>query len=143
MAFTKGVLRPEDIPMFEETLNEKQGAMWSHLRACWINETKGRPLDPEEKGNKNRDLLAAAFESIKGTITADRLLELVDNAINKGDAQTLRVLAQLAGQDLTERKVTEDGPGAELIIIRPHPDELTEQGEARVSTDVKKVAGKR
>ena len=68
----------------------------------------------------------------QGKITAEKIERLIDNAVAKGDVQALRVLAQMAGMDLTDRPTQAVGEGAKVIIIRPHPMLLTPEEEANV-----------
>jgi hypothetical protein len=122
---------------FIEALNPEARAMWPDVRRAWKAEVRraGAP-----KGTSTRDSLYNAFQRVKGKITAAKLEELVDNAVKKGDAQTLRVLAMLAGEDLTEKPNEAAGPGAQLIILRPHPDSLTPLQEGDIQTQLASIA---
>lgn len=103
------------------TLTEQQARMWAVLE-----KNAGERIDRLQRmiaGGNGRDELFNAFEAIKGQITPELLRQLIDNAVKKGDAQVLRVLAILAGCDLSERPTEQLGEGAKLIIIKPHSEE--------------------
>jgi hypothetical protein len=84
----------------------------------------------------SRDALHEVMQQAQDGITAEKVGSLIDNAVKKGDAQTLRVMAQMAGMDLSDRPVQAAGPGAKVIIIRPHPALLTEAEEADVQRQI-------
>jgi len=117
-------LTKAQIDAFYTTLTAKQRRLWEPIWEAMKQEVQEARVEAKATGEKKstRDALYEAFQSVKGTITAEKLTELIENAVKKGDAQTLRVLAQLAGEDLTERVQQQAGPGAEVIIFRPYQD---------------------
>lgn len=120
---------------FMTTLSGRQR---THFEGIWrpvsrfVREVKraraaGDEPEPEPPANA-RESLKSAFARAKQHITADKLTQLIDNAVEKGDAQALRVLAMLAGEDLTAQPQAGTGEGAKVIVFRPYGTPLLEQG---------------
>ena len=110
-------LETGQLAAFIKTLSPDQRAMWTPIRRAWrreVNQAKA------VRGGGPREDLASAFAHVKAKITPAKLEQLVMNAIAKGDAQMFRVLAMLAGEDLSERPQAAPGPGAEVIILREY-----------------------
>jgi hypothetical protein len=128
------------LPNFVKGLSVNQRKLFSVIRKAHSQyETALKKQIIETKRTREdstKEALYNVFQQVKGTITAEKLTKLIDNAVERGDAQALRVLAMLAGEDLNERKLNEAGPGADVIIIRPHPKELTEAEEANVQKQI-------
>ena len=108
---------------FTASLTAEQQLDW-HV----IHQAVGRELAVSRMpaGADHRDGLYHVFQQVQGKITAEKLEALIDNAVDKGDAQTLRVLALMAGVDLTERPHEASGEGARVIFVKPHPRETSE-----------------
>jgi hypothetical protein len=115
---------------FEASLTPEQKRLWTPIRRAWKADTR-RAADAGTT-RSNRDLLYDSMTQAQGKITAEKIERLIDNAVAKGDVQALRVLAQMAGMDLTDRPQQAVGEGAKVIIIRPHPMLLTPEEEANV-----------
>lgn len=114
---------------FVRALSPKQRALWTPIRQAWEGElARAR----RESSKSHRDTLYESMNAAQGKITAEKIETLIDNAVAKGDAQVLRVMAQMAGIDLTDRPQQATGEGAKVIIIRPHPKLLTPEEEAEV-----------
>lgn len=128
---------PGLLSSFIAILNPEARAMWPAVRRAWKAEVRrtGAP-----RADNKREMLYNAFQKMKGTITAAKLEDLIDNAVKKGDAQTLRVLAMLAGEDLSEKPPEASGPGAQIIILRPHPKGLTPAEEDSILGQIEQIA---
>jgi len=113
---------------FVATLTPEQKRLWTPIYRAWKADT-ARAARPAPS---NRDLLYDSMNQAQGKITAEKIERLIDNAVAKGDVQALRVMAQMAGMDLTDRPKQIVGEGAKVIIIRPHPMLLTPEEEADV-----------
>ena len=129
-----GLLRGH-LARFTASLTAEQKKLWTVIRRAWKAETPR--AEPAGKApNSNRDLLYDSMNTAQGRITAEKIEQLIDNAVAKGDVQALRVMAQMAGIDLTERPRQAVGEGARVIVIRPHPMLLTPEEEASVQAQI-------
>lgn len=122
------------VGIFVATLTPEQKRMWRPMRrlmkqAKQAAAGRARSSSPQEQ-------LHDAIDEVQGTVTAEKIERLIDNAVDRGDVQALRVLAQMAGIDLTDRPKQAVGEGAKVIVIRPHPMLLTEKEEASVQAQV-------
>ena len=114
---------------FEASLTPEQKRLWTPIRRAWKADARRATTGG---ARSNRDLLYDSMTQAQGKITAEKIERLIDNAVAKGDVQALRVLAQMAGIDLTDRPQQTVGEGAKVIVIRPHPMLLTPEEEASV-----------
>jgi hypothetical protein len=119
---------------FTASLTPEQKKLWAPIQRAWRAD-KRRAEDARPTGS-NRDLLYASMNQAQGKITAEKIERLIDNAVAKGDVQALRVMAQMAGMDLTDRPKQAVGEGAKVIVIRPHPMLLTPEEEAGVQEQI-------
>jgi len=135
---------------FVESLTPAQKKMWRPIRRVWKKDKqaaeecsgrRGKARSASMSSDANRDLLYEAVSQAQGKITPEKIERLIDNAVDKGDVQALRVMAQMAGMDLTDRPKQAVGDGAKLIIIRPHPMLLTPEEEASVQTQIVAAEG--
>jgi hypothetical protein len=90
------------------------------------------PMDARE------GLHSAIQKAMKG-LSADKIQQAFDKAIDKGDPQMMRIWALMAGIDLSERPAQQSGEGAQIIIIRPHPKELTPIQEQSVLAQISAI----
>ncbi|MCW3097949.1 MAG: hypothetical protein JWL77_3567 [Chthonomonadaceae bacterium] len=118
---------------FTASLTPEQKKLWAPIQRAWRADKRGVEARP---AGSNRDLLYASMNQAQGKITAEKIERLIDNAVAKGDVQALRVMAQMAGMDLTDRPKQAVGEGAKVIIIRPHPMLLTLEEEAGVQEQI-------
>jgi len=119
---------------FLATLTPEQKRLWTPLhRALKADPARVATARP---AHSNRDLLYDSMNQAQGKITAEKIERLIDNAVAKGDVQALRVMAQMAGMDLTDRPKQIVGEGAKVIILRPHPMLLTPEEEADVQEQI-------
>lgn len=118
---------------FTATLTPEQKKLWAPIRRAWRADTRRAATRPAAS---NRDLLYDSMNQAQGKITAEKIERLIDNAVAKGDVQALRVMAQMAGMDLTDRPKQAVGEGAKVIVIRPHPMLLTPAEEASVQAQI-------
>jgi hypothetical protein len=118
---------------FVHSLNPEQRLMWTPIRRAWRTQEKRAK---EASGKSNRDVVWDAINRAQGSITPAKIERLIDNAVSKGDAQALRVIAQMAGIDLSDRPAQAAGEGAKVIIIRPHPLLLIESEEADIQRQI-------
>jgi len=119
---------------FLATLTPEQKRLWAPLqRALKSDPARAATARPTPS---NRDLLYDTIDQAQGKITAEKIERLIDNAVAKGDVQALRVMAQMAGMDLTDRPKQIVGEGAKVIIVRPHPMLLTPEEEADVQEQI-------
>ena len=118
---------------FVSTLTPEQKRLWTPIYRAWKADTVRAAARP---ASSNRDLLYDSMNQAQGKITAEKIELLIDNAVAKGDVQALRVMAQMAGMDLTDRPKQMVGEGAKVIIIRPHPMLLTPEEEADVRAQI-------
>ncbi len=114
---------------FTASLTLEQKKLWTPIRRVWKADARRAVARP---ASSNRDLLYDSMNQAQGRITAEKIEQLIDNAVAKGDVQALRVMAQMAGMDLTDRPKQIVGEGAKVIIIRPHPMLLTPVEESSV-----------
>ncbi len=118
---------------FAASLTPEQQKLWTPIHRVWkaaIRRAGARPA------TSNRDLLYDSMNQAQGKITAEKIERLIDNAVAKGDVQALRVMAQMAGMDLTDRPKQTVGEGAKVILIRPHPMLLSAVEEAEVQAQI-------
>ncbi|HLK55683.1 MAG TPA: hypothetical protein VKU00_03915 [Chthonomonadaceae bacterium] len=73
-----------------------------------------------------------ALQRALGRLDAGQIEKAFEAAVSRGDAQMMRLWMQAAGMDLTERPQVPAGPGAEIIVIRPHPMTLSAEEEQTV-----------
>lgn len=92
----------------------------------------GEEEEGDDEDGDIRESLHAAFSKGAKAITAGDFKRSFKTIVEKGDPQGLRLLALFAGIDLTDTPKTQPGEGAQLLIIRPHPNELTIEQEADV-----------
>lgn len=118
---------------FTASLTPEQKKLWTPIHQAWKADTRRAAARPV---SSNRDLLYDSMNQAQGKITAEKIERLIDNAVAKGDVQALRVMAQMAGIDLTDRPKQAVGEGAKVIIIRPHPMLLTLEEEASVQEQI-------
>jgi len=114
---------------FVATLTPEQKRLWTPIHRVWKADSARAAA---RTAHSNRDLLYDSMNQAQGKITAEKIERLIDNAVAKGDVQALRVMAQMAGMDLTDRPKQIVGEGAKVIISRPHPMLLTPEEEADV-----------
>ncbi len=118
---------------FTASLTPEQKKLWTPIQRLWKAAARRAAAQP---ARSNRDLLYDSMNRAQGRITAEKIEQLIDNAVAKGDVQALRVMAQMAGMDLTDRPRQVVGEGAKVIIIRPHPMLLTAEEEASVQAQI-------
>ncbi|HLK60112.1 MAG TPA: hypothetical protein VKU00_26360 [Chthonomonadaceae bacterium] len=123
-------LQPGQLEQFVTTLTEEQRALWTPIRRA-LRGVVGRARRARGEGNK-RDDLYRSMQAAIGRVQIADIDMAIQNAILKGDTQMMRLLAQMAGFDLSARPQQPAGPGAEIIVIRPHPQELDAATEAEV-----------
>jgi hypothetical protein len=114
---------------FTASLTPEQKKLWTPIRRAWKADARCAAARP---ASSNRDLLYDSMNQAQGRITVEKIEQLIDNAVAKGDVQALRVMAQMAGMDLTDRPKQIVGEGAKVIIIRPHRMLLTPAEETSV-----------
>ena len=119
------------LAQFTTSLTPEQKKLWMPIQRAWKAEVRRAKENPPAPSS-NRDLLYDSMNKAQGRITAEKIEQLIDNAVAKGDVQALRVMAQMAGIDLTDRPKQAVGEGAKVIIIRPHPMLLSAEEEAEV-----------
>jgi hypothetical protein len=83
-----------------------------------------------------RDSLHSAIQKAMKGLNEAQIKAAFQKGIEKGDPQMVRLWMLSAGIDLSERPAVAAGDGAEIIIIRPHPDELTPIQEANVLAQI-------
>lgn len=126
-------LPPGTLSKFTHSLTPEQMLLWRPVKRAWNKQVEN--LKKARAGSTRSDLYDA-FNRAQGKITEEKIVKLIDNAVAKGDAQALRVMAQLGGMDLSDRPQAAAGEGAKVIIIRPHPLLLTEAQEANVQRQI-------
>ncbi len=120
MSASLSFVDPTLLSGFAASLTVAQQSNWQKILAAVTQEISALRTAASAD---NRDGLYHVFQQVQGKITAEKLEALIDNAVEKGDAQTLRVLALMAGVDLTERPQERSGEGVHVIIVKPHPRE--------------------
>lgn len=127
------VLKPGVLASFHRTLTPEQLLLWHPIRRRWKAEVRQARA---ASGKSNRDTLYDAMNQAQGKITAEKIERLIDKAVEKGDPNALRIMAQMAGMDLADRPKQAAGEGAKVVIIRPHPMLLTADEEASVQEQI-------
>jgi len=130
-------LKPGDLARFVTSMTPEQRAMWTPIRQAWKQEVKdagrveGEPVK-RYGSESSRDTLYKAMNHAQGKITATEIENGIRAGLAKGDPQAVRVMAQMAGIDLSDRPQAAAGEGAKVIIIRPHPLLLNAAEEADI-----------
>ena len=128
------------VGVFVATLTPAQKRMWRPMRRLMKQAKQAADGRSRSSSSSPQEQLHDAINEVQGTVTAEKIERLIDNAVDRGDVQALRVLAQMAGIDLTDRPKQAVGEGAKVIVIRPHPMLLTEKEEASVQAQVASAA---
>lgn len=116
-----------------KSFSTEQWQLWKPVRRAWEKQVANLK---KARGASNRDYLHESINRAQGNISQAKIEKLIDNAVAKGDPQALRIMAQMAGIDLSDRPQQAAGEGAKVIIIRPHPLLLSEAQEADVQRQI-------
>lgn len=105
------ILESEAVAQLTKGFTLNQWRAWKKVSAM-IEEAEKRAAE----GGK-REALWGAFQHVQGSITPDMILNLIKNAVEKGDAQTLKVLAQLGGVDLEAAAQAKEANAVKVIMF--------------------------
>ena len=124
------------VGVFVATLTPAQKRMWRPMRRLMKQAKQAADGRSRSSSSSPQEQLHDAINEVQGTVTAEKIERLIDNAVDRGDVQALRVLAQMAGIDLTDRPKPIVGEGAKVISIRPKVFELTPEQEGHIRGSV-------
>ena len=136
LRYTRAELKPGMLAKFVASLTQEQRDMWTPIRQAWKNEVRIFKKDNGIAQPSSRDSLFEAVTKAQGKITAEEIEKGIRTGLLKGDPQAVRVMAQMAGIDLSDRPQTAAGEGAKVIIIRPHPLLLNAAEEADIQRQI-------
>lgn len=116
-------LKEGELALFVASLNLMQRRRWEA-----IFDDFQRQLKSLSDSANSRDRLFQNIQAAIGEVKPEEVKELIRNGIVKGNAQILRVLAQLGGADLTEKNAVQPGEGAKVIIFKPYSKRSLSRG---------------